>query len=398
MAPYLRLRQRTYGFREHVKTGRTGTPENRKLIVSGVEPDMDSLSRFRGCLLGGAVGDALGAPVEFMSLSRICKHYGTGGIRDYAEWNGRRGAITDETQMTLFTAEGLLRALVQERNEGSANYSVVMANAYQRWLRTQGETNSHGLDPLVQESGWLYSLKELHAQRAPGRTCRAALRAATGLGPPAQNDSKGSGGVMRTAPVGLFAQSIEESFELGCQTAALTHGHPTGWLAAGALAVMITAIRQGATLSDAIDSALDCLELKPDHEDVLAALELADDLAYEGIDPDMAIAQLGGGWLAEEALAIATYCALVAPSFSDGIIMAVNHDGDSDTTGALAGNLLGVIWGEQSIPTPWLKQLELRKVIAEVAEDLHNCRQWSIGPGAASDGFNRQIWAKYPGY
>jgi len=77
--------------------------------------------------------------------------------------------------------------------------------------------------------------------------------------------------------------------------------------------------------------------------------------------------------------------------------MAVNHDGDSGTTGALTGNLLGVIWGEQSIPPAWLKQLELRKVITEVADDLHNCRQWNIGPSAPSNDFNKQIWARYPG-
>ncbi len=397
MAPYLRLRTRTYGYRHHVVAERTDKPEPLQSLVSAAEPEIDSQSRFRGCLLGGAVGDALGAPVEFMSLSRICKHFGIEGIRDYEECCGRKGAITDETQMSLFTAEGLLRALVQERHTGTANYSEVMANAYQRWLLTQDEKNAHGLDPLVHETGWLYGVKTLHAQRAPGRTSRAALRDATELGVPAPNDSKGSGGVMRIAPVGLFAESIEESFELGCEIAALTHGHPTGYLAGGAMAVIITAVRQGATLTEAIDVALDCLELKPDHQEIVTALELADDLAYEGIDSDTAIAQLGGGWLAKESLAIAVYCALVAPSFSDGVIMAVNHDGDSDTTGALAGNLLGVIWGEQGIPAPWLKQLELRKVITEVADDLHACRQWSIGPGAVSAVFSKQIWSKYPG-
>jgi len=397
VAPYLRLRTRNYGFREHIKTERPEKLESRPRVVSEGVPDMDSLSRFRGCLLGGAVGDALGAPVEFMSLSRICKRYGIGGIREFAEFSGRKGAITDETQLTLFTAEGLIRAVVQQRHEGSTNYAVVTANAYQRWLLTQGRRNAHGLDPLAPEPGWLFSQKELHALRAPGRTCRTALRVATELGVPAPNYSKGSGGIMRIAPVGLFEESIEESFELGCQLAALTHGHPSAWLAAGALAVMITAIRQGATLPDAIDTALDCLELKPGHEEVLAALELADDLAFEGYDPDSAIAQLGGGRLAAEALAVATYCALVARNFSDGLFMAVNHDGDSGTTGALTGNLLGVIWGEQSIPPAWLKQLELRKGITEVADDLHNCRQWNIGPSAPSNDFNKQIWARYPG-
>lgn len=358
---------------------------------------MDAQHQFRGCLLGGAVGDALGAPVEFMSLSRICKHYGFGGIHDFVEFNGRKGAITDETQMTLFTAEGLIRSVVRQRHTGSPDYREVIANAYQRWLRTQDGVNAHGLNPLTQEPGWLYSVKDMHAQRAPGRTCRAALRAATTLGETAPNDSKGSGAVMRMAPVGLFADDIEESFDLGCQVAQLTHGHPTGWLAGGAMAVMITALRQGNPLQDALNTALDCLELQPDHEELVEALEMADDLANEGGDSDTALIELGRGWMADEALSIAVYCALRAKSFSDGIVMAVNHNGDSDTTGALTGNLLGMIWGEQGIPAPWLKQLELRKVIVEVADDLFACRGWSIGPGAQSEEFNKKIWGKYPG-
>ena len=67
-------------------------------------------SRCRGCLLGGAVGDALGAPVEFMRHSQIVARFGPGGVRDFAPAYGRTGAITDDTQMSLFTAEGLLRA------------------------------------------------------------------------------------------------------------------------------------------------------------------------------------------------------------------------------------------------------------------------------------------------
>ncbi len=359
---------------------------------------MDAQHQFRGCLLGGAVGDALGAPVEFMSLSRICKHYGFGGIRDFAEFGGRKGTITDETQMTLFTAEGLIRAVVRERHKGVANYSEVMANAYQRWLRTQDDANAHGLNPLIPEPGWLYGVKELRAQRAPGRTNRAELRTVAVLGQPSSNDSKGCGAVMRMAPVGLFATDVEESFELGCQLSALTHGHPTACLAGGALAAMITAIRLGASLPDALDTALDCLEGRPGHVELVAALQMAEDLACEGSDSDTAIHELGRGWRADEALSIAVYCALRSSSFSDGVIMAVNHNGDSDTTGALAGNLLGALWGEQGIPSNWLKQLELRKVITEVADDLLACRQWNIGLDAADEAFNNKIWAKYPGY
>jgi len=400
VAAYLRWRRGNYGARHPASSERAEKVEVREHVaVNGGEPCMDAQHQFRGCLLGGAVGDALGAPVEFMSLSRICKHHGFGGIRDFVEFNGRKGAITDETQMSLFTAEGLIRAVVRERLEGSANYGEVMANAYQRWLRTQGGVNEHGLNPLVPDPGWLFGVKEMQAQRAPGRTNRAALCAATVLGQPAPNNSKGCGAVMRMAPVGLFCNDVEESFEMACRMAALTHGHPTGWLAAGALAVMITAIRQGARLPDALDTALDCLEARAGHEELVAALEMADDLAHEGSDSDTAIHQLGRGWMADEALSIAVYCALRAKNFSDGVIMAVNHNGDSDTTGALTGNLLGTVWGEQGIPANWLKQLELRKVITEVADDLFACRQWKLAPDMAEDDeFSKKIWHKYPGY
>ena len=203
---------------------------------------------------------------------------------------------------------------------------------------------------------------------------------------------------MRVAPVGLFAQSIDESFALGCELAALTHGHPTGWLTGGALAVMITALRQGASLVGAIDSALACLSHRSDHFEASKALREAVVLANSGADPEQAIARLGQGWIAEEALAIATYCALAAPNFREGVIMAVNHDGDSDSTGAIAGNLLGLIGGEQGIPPEWLSILELRDVIAEVADDLLDCRNWVIGAGMEDQAINHKIWQKYPGY
>ena len=79
---------------------------------------------------------------------------------------------------------------------------------------------------------------------------------------------------------------------------------------------------------------------------------------------------LGGGWVAEEALAIGLYCALVARDFAHGVLLAVNHGGDSDSTGSIAGNLLGLVQGEKAIPGRWLERLELRDVITEVADDL----------------------------
>ncbi len=161
-------------------------------------------SRFKGCLLGGAVGDALGAPVEFMTRSEILRRFGPNGITDYAPAYGGIGTITDDTQMTLFTAEGLIRAYVRWCDRGISSTSGVVASAYQRWLLTQSEPPMHD----IQSDGWLFGQRELHHRRAPGITCLAALRSMKSLGEAARNDSKGCGGVMRVAPVGLFEWSL----------------------------------------------------------------------------------------------------------------------------------------------------------------------------------------------
>ncbi|WP_185975089.1 ADP-ribosylglycohydrolase family protein [Tepidimonas thermarum] len=360
---------------------------------------------FIGCLLGGAVGDALGAPVEFLSREQILRQFGPAGITDYAPAYGAAGCITDDTQMTLFTAEGLLRTWVRGRMRGLASYEDVTWYAYQRWLLTQGEgpsVDSQGEHWLIQYPGWLYLQRPLHARRAPGNTCLQALRTRRSPDGKAGNNSKGCGGVMRVAPVGLYcarqpSADASASFELAVKLAALTHGHPTGQLAAGAFALLIFEVVRGATLSDALRSAESELQRHPGHEETLRALQQARRLACQSCDHPQAIAELGSGWVAEEALAIAVYCALVASDFSHGVTLAVNHDGDSDSTGALAGNLLGAMYGAAAIPQRWLAALELRDVIEEVAQDLFQYPDWPLGEYVPTTLRGLHIMAKYPG-
>lgn len=365
---------------------------------------MDTQQRFLGCLLGGAVGDALGAPIEFLSREQILQRFGPEGVTCYAPAYGGLGRITDDTQMTLFTAEGLLRGWVRGCFRGITTFAGVTAHAYLRWLQTQGESCEHDLRIGNDEPGWLFGHRELHARRAPGNTCLSALRAMPSLGAPARNDSKGCGGVMRVAPVGLFAwqfrqrEPLDAAFALGAEIAALTHGHPTGSLTAGVLAVMVLKLVDGATLAQSLDAAKDCLRKHVQHEESLRALEQAEALAASDTPRAEAIAQLGQGWVAEEALAIAVYCALVARDFADGVLLAVNHDGDSDSTGAIAGNLLGAQWGVQAIPVEWLAPLELRAVIEELAQDLFEFPKWEIGEYAPDVALGERIWKKYPGY
>ncbi|WP_371820065.1 ADP-ribosylglycohydrolase family protein [Verticiella alkaliphila] len=361
-------------------------------------------ARFLGCLLGGAVGDALGAPVEFMSRAEILRRFGPEGITQYSPAYGGPGTITDDTQMTLFTAEGLLRGWVRGCFKGITTYTGVTAHAYLRWLCTQGERPACDVELSAEKSGWLYQQRALHSRRAPGNTCLSALRAMTSFGKTASNDSKGCGGVMRVAPVGLFAwrlrqyESPQDVFRLGSELAALTHGHPTGMLTGGVLAVLILALTDGASLTEALAAAKHILRGEPRHEDTLTTIEMAEAHAEAGLRHEDAIARLGEGWTAEEALAIAIYCALVARDFEHGVTLAVNHGGDSDSTGAIAGNLLGALHGATAIPARWLEPLELRDVITEVAEDLYAFKDWTIGEYSENHALNEQIWRKYPGF
>ena len=199
------------------------------------------------------------------------------------------------------------------------------------------------------------------------------------------NNSKGCGGVMRAAPAGLIGDY--DPLVLGCEAAAVTHGHPSGYLAAGTLAMMIERIVNGVPLPDAVGAARERLARERGHEEVSAALDRAVMLASVGSPSAERVESLGGGWVAEEALAIAAYCALVyADDFEGGVRLAVNHGGDSDSTGAITGNLLGAALGRGAIPQRWLDALELRDVIERLADDLvigyERSEEW---------------WGKYPG-
>ena len=329
------------------------------------------LAHFAGCLLGGAVGDALGGAVEFFPLALIQSQYGADGIRDLPPG----GEITDDTQMTLFTVEALLRGNTRARLKGLCSFVDVAHRAYLRWLRTQGEGADHPcFDELTgdTENGWLIGVRELHDRRAPGNTCLGALRTGVaGTMSAPLNNSKSCGGVMRVAPVGLFFTDAREAFEMGCEAAAVTHGHPSGYLSAGCLAAMVSALIGGADLPASICCGLDILQTKPGHEECLIAVRSAMALAEQGNPSPAIVERLGQGWTGEEALAIAVYCALVAgDDFANSVRLAVNHSGDSDSTGAIAGNLLGALLGRSAIPEQWLAGLELRAVIEQISADL----------------------------
>jgi ADP-ribosylglycohydrolase len=343
--------------------------------------------------------------VEFMSLDAIHSQFGSDGIRDFHSDYGHPGEITDDTQMSLFTAEGLLRGHVRERLTGSGSMAGAVAHAYQRWLITQGvrrRDNPTGMD------GWLITHRTLFSVRAPGNTCISALTDRESLEDlePARNHSKGCGGVMRVAPVGLYAAArglpLEEAFALGREVSALTHGHPTGQLPGAALAMIICALAQGGALGEAVQEAKALLRQQPAHQETLDAITAAEAFAVGPGPASEALGALGQGWIAEEALGIALYCSLRAENLEEGVILAANIGGDSDSTAAIAGNLLGAALGVHEIPDRWLEKLELKTAIIEMADDLASMEQWRIVPLAPDtpepQGEHRYWVNRYPGW
>ncbi|RYG37819.1 ADP-ribosylglycohydrolase family protein [bacterium] len=336
--------------------------------------------RFRGCLLGGAVGDALGAPVEFDRWPQIAAKFGEGGIRDYAPAYGRKGAITDDTQMTLFTVEGLLRAHQRGREKGICDPYTVLRFAYERWLATQEPTASPPSSP-----GWLFGVRALHSRRAPGNTCLSALRApwSDAVNGIAANDSKGCGGVMRVAPIGLVEAN---PYEFASRAAAITHGHPLGYESAGALALIVAKFPTAESIEAAALLAME--EVKGE---IRNWLQRALELARSDQPAHLAMRQLGEGWVAEEALAVGLFAALRGRDFEEAVVLAVNHSGDSDSTGSIAGQLVGTFAGVHSIPARWLDELELRLDIEILADDLYDYFHYR---GRRSE---EEWWQRYPG-
>ena len=324
--------------------------------------DETRADRILGCLLGGAVGDALGYAVEFdTSLSRIRERFGAEGIQEPVLDSAGRARVSDDTQMTVFTAEGFLAGLEET--------SAIQQAAVLESVRTE-TLNWHAMQQGGPGKGRLSAFAVLGQPRAPGTTCMAACaRGATGTPESPINQSKGCGGVMRVAPVGLHTESSDaEAFELAARCAAQTHGHPSGYLSAGAMAAIVRNLVGGMAANDCVHRAIEIARQWHSAEDTVDALHGAMVLADRSTeDRASAIGKIGEGWVGEEALAIGVYSVLAASNFRDAVRLASNHVGDSDSTASIAGQVYGAWRGLEGIPHAWIRRLDALQPVVDVA-------------------------------
>ena len=356
---------------------------------------MDKKDKFRGCLIGGAVGDALGYAVEFSSENEIFAKYGESGITDFSLQYGK-AIVSDDTQMTMFTATALLDGITRGSMRGiMGSFESYIALEYGGWYLTQTMPFPVDKNMYYAKYSWIMNEPRLFKKRAPGNTCLSALSGGkVGTLEEPINDSKGCGGVMRVAPIGLyFANGNYQKMQpteidlIGAKAAAITHGHELGYIPAAALVHIINLLAKNDNISvvDAVaDSVVSMRKIFKETEYLKQfhnLMEKAADLAVSSSNDIDAIHQLGEGWVAEETLAISVYCAIkYRNDFEKAVCAAVNHNGDSDSTGAVCGNILGTYLGLSNIPLKYKENLEFYDMLTVLADDLlDDCRMSEYG-------------------
>lgn len=339
---------------------------------------MAYIDKMMGCLYGGAVGDALGYPVEFLEKEEILRAYGGAGIQDYA-LSGGKALMSDDTQMTLFTLSGLLawrrsRKASESMDSWKESWKEYVWKSYQDWLFTQDKEAC----PNPPRVSWLADEPLMQVQRAPGATCLSALKEGIrgSIGKPV-NDSKGCGGLMRVAPA-AFWESWDypcRPSQAGAEMASMTHGHPLGIICATAFVRMLEELLCGGSLRDALDMGITCAKVDfrdwGELKEFKEIMDKAVSLSQSTLTDQEAIEAIGQGRVAEETLAIAVYCCLKhEDDFAAAVTAAVNHGGDSDSTGAVAGNIMGALCGYSRIPRNDLEHLEAKEILDRLALEL----------------------------
>ena len=337
--------------------------------------------KIKGCIIGGAIGDALGYPIEFVySFHNIQDKYGEKGIENYDlkyTWlkdDINKAQISDDTQMTLYTLE----ALMQNAN---SNEEIIqnVTDAYLVWMGFQT-----GQDVFVEDNFKTSRLPELNQRRAPGNTCLSAL-ASINRGQEVINDSKGCGGIMRVAPVGIYGYlkgwTLEHTAEIAGKISEITHKHPLSTYSSAAFAVLIQLClrKENMNKETFTKKVLESIEVIKSLYGITPEMNAFENYVHKTLEltecpePDWKIIEqeIGEGWVAEESFAIAVFCvARHIDNFKDCIVSAVNHGGDSDSTGAIAGNIIGTILGYESIPEQYKKDLQNLEFIEELSEEI----------------------------
>ena len=339
-------------------------------------------SRFEGALLGGACGDALGYPVEHKVHSQIVSIYGENGIQKMEVSDTGEALITDDTQMTIYTAQGLIHAA-----ENNCGFSETVSEVHKSYLRWIGSLLHNELE-IAQLYQSLYPGKDLlynnllekeenaglASKMCRGGSTFTALLSGNKYSPsnPATEGVR-CGTTMRSAPIALYCyQNPELAFSLACECAALTHGHRSAYLSAGVMCMLMSYLLSGMEMREAIDTTLAYLEKQDNSSSLLGVLRKGIALAESPCPkPVEDIQKIGLGWRADENLAIVLYCCVrFGKNIRDALIACVNHDGDSDSVAAVCGNVMGAYVGREGLPEEYVNCVQFKDLLVSQANRL----------------------------
>jgi ADP-ribosylglycohydrolase len=309
-----------------------------------------STERASAILLGLALGDALGYPVEFLPIESIRQRYGANGITEPPD----PALYTDDTQMTIAVAQALVDA-------GTFDLDAFMQTLGRQFI------------------DWLHLQADPYHRRAPGNTCLAGVRNfERGLGwrESGVMGSKGCGSAMRVAPIGYFFQHQPDRLkEVALASGIITHGHPTAQAASVAAAYMVKLALDGIPPSDWFKPILDFTDGISAEFD--AAILRVGHVEGWG-NRDAALQHIGEGWVAEEAVALALYCLRQHPDdYVAAVRLGANLTGDSDSVACIAGGISAARLGLESIPLSWQDRCENRQGLLELGAKLAETREKS---------------------
>lgn len=358
---------------------------------------------YRGCLLGLAVGDAMGAAVDGKSLRQIREGYGPGGLRGYDLVNGQ-GEFTSYTQIAMFACNGMLLSIARGQVSGNAAMRCI-ATALKEWARAQHLPG----DPRLR-SCWLCHVPQMRRRRSmDARTLDSLTREVLGTPTRPANQGAGPGTLTAAVPVGLFfhpdRMGFQEIGQLGAQVVALTHGDPLAFLSGAVLAYLIAGIIRAPVcpMEEQVRQAAAAVcaqfgQRFPQAARLQLLLTDAVDMARSGIPHDRAMEQLECG-TAAQVLAGAVYAVLAGQEdFDNAMIIAVNHSGKSAAVGAVAGAILGARLGESALPEFYLESLEGMQVVKEVATDLYTACPKGWRTRLFDDEWDRKYTQGRPGW
>ena len=328
---------------------------------------MDDLkSAYRGCLLGLAVGDALGNPADKLTLAQIREDFGPGGLMGYA---GDCGRVTSHTQLCAFTANGLLLGQTRGQVSGKmAPFVRYMALSQREWAKAQRPYAT-----LERTYCWVYWVDEFR-RRACADPRMIEMLFADHMGSPDEpiNRLDGCGSLTSAVAVGLFGTAVAR---LGAEAVALTYGHSTAFLSGAIVAEVVHRVvrYREKSLREIFEEALTEVENTfsdrfPKARTVAAAVRYAMDLGPGNLE--QLVCQT-----APQVLAGAAYTLMqCGDDFDAAMVAAVNHSGRSSAVAALVGAILGAKLGCREIPEFYLETLEAADDLRILADDLcHGC-------------------------